>query len=179
MADLIGADPFAALLKDHREVEELFSKFEQTGDYETVMQLSRELAVHSMVEEELVYPLLRAKVSVGLADEARSEHQEAKDLITRIEAMGPDDEGLADAVAELKASVQHHVAEEESDLFPRMLKELPDITSTLGPDVVARKQVLTERARADKEHGLPPSASSQKPVATQGSITGDQPRSDA
>jgi hemerythrin superfamily protein len=172
------ADPFAALKKDHREVEDLFAQFEQFGDYETVMQLCRELAVHSMVEEELVYPLLRSKVSVGLADEARDEHQEAKDIITRIEGLAPDDEGLADAVAELKASVQHHVQEEEGELFPRMEKELPDITSTLGPDVEARKEVLLERARADKEQGLPPSASSQKPVATQGSITGDQPRTE-
>jgi hemerythrin superfamily protein len=171
-------DPFGALKKDHREVEDLFAKFEQSGDYETVMQLCRELTVHSMVEEELVYPLLRSKVSVGMADEARNEHQEAKDIITRIEALAPDDEGLADAVAELKASVQHHVHEEETDLFPRMEKELPDITSTLGPDVEARKEMLLGQARADKAHGLPPSASSHKPVATQGSITGDQPRSE-
>jgi hemerythrin superfamily protein len=172
------ADPFAALRKDHREVEDLFAKFEQTGDYETVMQLCRELAVHAMVEEELVYPLLRSKVSVGMADEARVEHQEAKDIISRIEALAPDDDGLAAAVAELKSSVQHHVGEEENDLFPRMEKELPDITSTLGPDIEARKHVLLERARDDKERGLPPSASSQKPVAAPGSISGNQPRSE-
>lgn len=172
------ADPFAALLKDHREAEELFAKFEQTGDYETVMQLCRELAVHSMVEEELVYSLLRSKVSVGMADEARNEHQEAKDIITRIEAMSPDDSQLQDAVAELKASVSHHVQEEENDVFPRMLKEIPDITSILGADIELRKQQLVEQARTDKDRGLAPSASSQKPVATQGSITGDQPRNE-
>jgi len=172
------ADAFAALLKDHREVENLFAEFEQSGDYDTVMQICRELAVHSMLEEEMVYPLLRAKVSVGMADKARNEHQEAKDIITRIESMGSDDSGLADAVAELKASVQHHVEEEENDLFPRMEKELPDIVSTLGPDIEARKEVLLERARDDKARAMNPSATGQKPVATQGSITGDQPRSE-
>jgi hemerythrin superfamily protein len=172
------ADAFAALLKDHREVEDLFAQFEQTGDYETVMQICRELAVHSMVEEELVYPLFATKVSKPMAEEARTEHQEAKDIILRIESMSPNDSSLADAVGELKASVQHHVEEEENDLFPRMAKELPDIVSTLGPDIDARKKVLLERARADKAQGLAPSASSHKPVATPGSITGEQPRSE-
>ncbi|HUQ63626.1 MAG TPA: hemerythrin domain-containing protein [Acidimicrobiales bacterium] len=171
-------DPFATLLQDHREVENLFAQFEQSGDHETAIQICRELAVHSMVEEELIYPLFAAKVSKSLAEEARHEHQEAKDIITRIEVMSPDDPGLADAVAELKASVQHHVEEEENDLFPRMAKELPEIVSTLGPDVDARKEVLLERASDHKAQGLAPSASSHKPVATQGSVTGDQPRSE-
>ena len=128
-------------------MEDLFAQYERSGDYETVMQLCRELAVHSMIEEELVYPLLRSKVSVGLADEARDEHQEAKDIITRIEGLAPEDEGLADAVAELKAAVEHHVQEEESELFPRMEKELPDTTSILGPDIAARKTVLLKAAQ--------------------------------
>jgi iron-sulfur cluster repair protein YtfE (RIC family) len=172
------ADPFAALKHDHREVEEMFQKYEESGDYEVLMKLCRELSMHSVVEEEVVYPLLRAKVSAGMADEARDEHQEAKDIIRRIEAMGPDDSGVRDVAQQLKQSVQHHVEEEEHDLFPKMEQEIPTLTETLGADIESRKADLRAQAAHDEELGLPPSATAQKPVATQGSITGDQPRNE-
>ncbi len=158
------ADAFTILQEDHRKVEQLFDQFEQTGDYGVAMQVCEELTVHAMVEEELVYGLYRSKVDSGEADEARQEHQQAKDIIVRIEAMGPEGEGLREAVQELRAAVEHHVRDEENTMFPKMLEALPETAPTLGNDVAARKAALLEQRRADKDIGLAPSSTGQKPT---------------
>ncbi len=157
------ADAFTILQEDHRKVEQLFDQFEQTGDYGVAMQVCEELTVHAMVEEELVYGLYRSKVDSGEADEARQEHQEAKDILARIEAMGPEGEGLRETMQELRASVEHHVQEEEGKMFPKMLEAIPQTAPSLGNDIAARKETLLEQRRADKDIGLTPSATGQKP----------------
>jgi len=157
------SDVFTMLQEDHRTVEQLFDQFEQTGDYGVAMRACEELTVHAMVEEELVYGLYRANVDSAEADEARQEHQAAKDIITRIEAMGPEGDGLREAMQELRGVVEHHVREEESEFFPKMAAAIPDTVSLLGNDVANRKAQVLEQRRADKEVGLGPSATGQKP----------------
>ncbi len=156
-------DAFTILQEDHRTVEQLFDQFEQTGDYGVAMRVCEELTVHAMVEEELVYGLYRAKVDSSEADEARQEHQAAKDIIVRIEAMGPEGDGLREAMQELRATVEHHVREEENEMFPKMLEALPETAPSLGNDVARRKAALLEQRRDDKGVGLTPSATGQKP----------------
>jgi hemerythrin superfamily protein len=102
------------LLKhDHREVEQLFSKFESSHDAAIVEKICSELEVHTAAEEKLVYPVLREDVSDGgkLADEAEHEHPDARQIIGRKQAT--DGQHLNDLVAELKEAIEHHVEEEE------------------------------------------------------------------
>ncbi len=164
------SDVFTLLQEDHRRVEQLFEQFEQTGDYGVAMQVCEELTVHSTVEEELIYGLYSAKVDNAGAAEARDEHQQAKDIIVRIEGMGPEGEGVADAMQELKAAVEHHVQEEESEIFPKMAATIPETVSILGNDVAERRAQLLAQREEDKAAGMTPSASGQKP--TQSSAAG-------
>ena len=164
------SDAVTILTEDHRKVEQLFEQFEQTGDYGVAMQVCEELTVHAAVEEELVYGLYRAKVDSSGADHARDEHQQAKDIIVRIEAIGPEGEGLAEAMQELKATVEHHVQEEESEMFPRLMETLPQTAPLLGDDTVERKAQLLARRQDDEAAGMAPSTSGQKP--TQSSASG-------
>ena len=163
-------DVFTLLQEDHRRVEQLFEQFEQSGDYGVAMQVCEELTVHATVEEELVYGLYSAKVDKSGAAEAREEHQQAKDIIVRIEAMGAEGDGLADAMQELKAAVEHHVQEEESEVFPKMAATIPETVSVLGNDVVERKAQLLAQREEEKAAGMSPSTSGQKP--TQSSAAG-------
>jgi len=78
---------------DHREVEQLFSQFESTQDFSIARQICQELTVHAAVEEEIVYPVL-ASINEEVEQEAEEEHDEAKELIARIETMTPDDPDL-------------------------------------------------------------------------------------
>jgi hemerythrin superfamily protein len=160
------ADFVTVLTEDHRRVEQLFDQFDQTGDPAVARQVFLELTVHSMIEEELLYGLYSAKVDNAGAAEARREHQDAKDLILALEGMDPGTDEFVSTMGQLKASVMHHVEEEESEMFPKILQSIPDTASTLGDDLVARKAVVLEQVRGDRSVGMAPSTTSQKPTAS-------------
>lgn len=126
---------------DHREVEQLFARFGAAHDHRIALQICQELTVHTQVEEEIVYPVLE-RLDRRLEQEAEAEHDEAKELIARIEAMEADDPQLAPTVMRLKAAVQHHVDEEESEAWPKMRSAAGNRLDDLGRQVEERKQRL-------------------------------------
>ncbi len=150
------------LTEDHRKVEQLFKQFDETGDPEVAKQIFLELSVHSIIEEELVYGLYSAKVDNKGAAEARAEHQEAKDLILRLEGMDPSSDEFVTTMTQLKTAVLHHVDEEENEMFPKMLQALPDTAPLLGDDLAARKVEVEKQVRADRAVGMAPSTTNQK-----------------
>ena len=85
------------------------------------MKICDELTVHAQIEEEIFYPALQQAVpdTSGLLEEAQAEHQEAKEMIAQIKALGSADEEMDDLVAELNRAVEHHVKEERDELFPK------------------------------------------------------------
>lgn len=154
------------LTEDHRKVEQLFKQFDETGDPEVAKQIFLELSVHAMIEEELVYGLYSAKVDNKGAAEARAEHQEAKDLILALEGMEPGSDEFVTTMTKLKTSVLHHVDEEENEFFPKMLQALPETAELLGNDLATRKIEVEKQVRADREVGMAPSTTSQKPTGS-------------
>ena len=88
--------------QDHREVEELFSQFEQSGDKSIAMKICAELDAHAEAEEKAFYPIVREEVDASLVKEAEEEHGEARQLIGRIKQTS-DPEHLTELVAELTA----------------------------------------------------------------------------
>ena len=158
---------FVSLLKaDHRRVEQLFKQFDETGDPAVAQQVFLELSVHAMVEEEMLYGLYSAKVDNAGAAEARAEHQEAKDLILVLEGTEPGSDEFVTTMTKLKTSVLHHVDEEEKEMFPKILAALPDTAPMLGDEMAARKAEIEAQVRADREVGMAPSTTSQKPTAS-------------
>jgi hemerythrin superfamily protein len=148
------ADPDAIkLLKaDHKEVKAMFDEYEKLVDSEadsaTKQELARQictaLTVHATVEEELFYPAARAELEENedLLDEAEVEHACAKDLIAQLEASTPEDDPLYDAkVKVLGEYIQHHVDEEEGEMFPKVKKTDLDLDA-LGQEMAARKAQL-------------------------------------
>ena len=131
------------LLKhDHREVEQLFAKFEGSHDAAIVEKICSELDVHTAAEEKLVYPVLRKDVSGGgkLADEAEHEHAEARQIIGRIKQT-TDAKHLNDLVVELKNAIEHHVEEEEGTVFPKMQADVGESElDSLGAQIQEFKQ---------------------------------------
>jgi iron-sulfur cluster repair protein YtfE (RIC family) len=117
VGDLLG--------QDHREVEALFEDFDRGGGQGVALKICERLDVHAKAEEQIVYPALREGVAVGrdLADEAERQHVQARQLTARIKQTS-DDEHLAALVGELKEAVEHHVAEEEETVFPKMERDL-------------------------------------------------------
>ena len=89
-------DPIAMLRADHRRVEQLFGSFEKASSAEQKSQLAKqistELTIHTLIEEEIFYPACHANMEQRLLDEAQVEHDGAKALIIEIRAGSPDDQ---------------------------------------------------------------------------------------
>jgi hemerythrin superfamily protein len=131
-------DAIQMVKDDHRKVERLFQEFEQSQSTDVALQICTELRVHTTLEEELLYPILR-HVDTGLADEAQQEHDEAKSLVEQVEAASADDGTVTSLMEQLKAAVEHHVSEEEEQVLPRLEEEAGD---QMGPDMV---EAITQR----------------------------------
>ena len=107
------------LTEDHRRAEGLFEEFAETGDEQVAAMVCNDLTLHTEIEERAIYPALR-QLDGGeqLVEEALREHNEAKQLIERIRGTAGDE--LTDLMDELEAAVEHHVSEEESEVFPKL-----------------------------------------------------------
>ena len=117
-------DAFELLKKDHEKVSGIFEKLDATTERgvktreELFTQLKQELDVHARIEEEIFYPLLKeAKETEELTLEAYEEHNVVKQLLTELEALPKDDETWGAKLTVLKENVEHHVEEEEGELF--------------------------------------------------------------
>lgn len=139
-------DAIALLKADHREVEGWFGDYEDlTGDAEKsalAAKICTALKVHTRIEEEIFYPAARqATGDDDLMDEAVVEHAGAKDLIAQIEAMKAGDDLYDAKVKVLGEQIQHHVKEEEEELFPEARQAKMDLVG-LGEKMAARKSEL-------------------------------------
>ena len=139
------------LLKaDHRLVEELFEKFEKTNSKERKLKLVKsicdELTVHAELEENFFYPAVREvlKKEKDLLDEALVEHSSLKWLIAQLQEERPDSDLYDAKVTVLKEYVQHHVKEEEKELFPKVKKSAVDL-GDLGETLQDEKQRLQKK----------------------------------
>lgn len=113
------------LSDEHRLVEELFQQYREAPDVATANRVCAELTAHAELEEQIVYPELGADVSQEMEEEAEHEHDEAKELISRIQQCDPEDlEQMSSLMTELEEGVSHHVREEETEILPAMEQAL-------------------------------------------------------
>lgn len=116
------------LEKQHREVEELFEEFEGAGEgarktkERLCQQISDRLAMHAEIEEKLFYPESKQEATEELLRESVEEHLAVKRILVDLMEGGVDDEQFAARMKVLKEQVEHHVEEEEQDLFPKVRK---------------------------------------------------------
>ncbi|MDQ3133334.1 MAG: hemerythrin domain-containing protein [Acidobacteriota bacterium] len=145
-------DVFELLTNDHRKVSAIFEQLEQTSDVTTrqtlFAQVKQELDLHAYVEETLFYPKLKeAAETREIILEAYEEHQEVKDLLTEMQGLSPDGDEWSDLLQELKESVEHHVDEEENEMFPQAREVLSaSEIDQLGTQIEAAKQQHKQKA---------------------------------
>jgi len=145
-----SADAIAMLKDDHMKVAQLFKDFEKLDDVDgdddakgsIAEQICTELKVHAQIEEEIFYPAAREAIDEeDLVDEAEAEHADAKELIAQLESMEPDDDDFDKKVKLLNEAIDHHVKEEEGELFPKVIEAQVD-TKDLGRQMMQRKEEL-------------------------------------
>jgi len=163
-------DVIDVVRKDHRRVEELFSRFRGgggltglvrrvTGDVprrqrrSAVEGICRELDLHARLEEEIVYPAARATADPELGrliGESLREHARVKQLVAQLRATSPEDGDVDARVDALEECVRHHVTQEEGEMLPRLEQVMPERErAQLGRRMQARKRhTRTPRRRA-------------------------------
>jgi iron-sulfur cluster repair protein YtfE (RIC family) len=140
-------DVIKLLETDHREVEDLFAKAESTSGaakQQVVTKIASELTLHAEVEEQIVYPVMREAGLNDIVDEAEQEHSKVKELVAQLEAMDATTDDVDSVLADLKADVQHHVEEEESEGLPKFRDAVDQATlQDLATKVEEAKQAAS------------------------------------
>lgn len=149
-------DAIELLKRDHQEVTKLFQRFSGgeggRGRRQVVEQICNELDVHAQIEEQVFYPAVRETGDSELrrlVDESLQEHQRVKQQVSALRRMDAEAEDQVEGtVSTLEQDVEHHVAEEEGEMFPRVAEVIDDEErGELGARLASLKQELTGEAR--------------------------------
>jgi hemerythrin-like domain-containing protein len=132
----------ALLTEDHDYVKKAFRAFEKMDEEDQpalVKQVLQALKVHTRIEEEIFYPAVRKAIKdEDLMNEAEVEHDSAKALIRQLERMKPSDPKFAATFTVLGEYVNHHVKEEESEMFPKARRARVNLKG-LGAKLMGQK----------------------------------------
>jgi hemerythrin superfamily protein len=121
-------DAIEMLKQQHREVDELFEELEGAGENarktkeRVFRRIADAMAIHAGIEEKLFYPASKAPDTEELLREAVEEHLSVKRVISDLLESGPEDEQFDARCQVLKEQIEHHVEEEEEELFPKVRK---------------------------------------------------------
>jgi hemerythrin superfamily protein len=148
------------LKKDHRLVSGLIMTLEFTPRINSTVrrklleQITNSVMVHAQAEEEVLYPALRTifvfdNHNQSKVDEAYHEHQQVKDLLHDLSTMDPTSEVFDIKFNDFKMKLEHHVEEEEGEVFPMILERMSgDEQQELGQRIHDRKMTLKTKMAA-------------------------------
>ncbi len=146
------ADVIDLLKEDHQNVKDLFQEFEDLDSSQTrekrkkLKKIFEELAIHTQLEEELVYPLVEGNDELVM--NAKEEHHVVDLIIAEIKKVRAMNEKTDAKVKVLKEMVEHHIEEEEKEMLPNLPQnELQEI----GARVKVRKEELLGKEFPEKE----------------------------
>jgi hypothetical protein len=139
---------FELLKKDHKKVSDLFKQLDETTERavktreELFSKLKQELDIHARIEETIFYPSIKdAEETHEITLEAYEEHNVVKQLLGELESMPVDDERWTAKLTVLKENVEHHVEEEENEMFKDAQKVLSaEQVEELGARMESAKQ---------------------------------------
>jgi hemerythrin superfamily protein len=146
-------EAIALLQDDHRKVQHLFSSYQSARDFPTRQQIAAqvfaELDIHAQLEENVFYPAFDARTGrkgTRLVADSRLEHEAVRELIIDMQHLDTEAEFEA-KFHELMQCVQHHIAQEEDEMFPEAAQILADQRQDLLDEMVALKQQLMTAPR--------------------------------
>jgi hemerythrin superfamily protein len=145
------------LESQHRKVEALFKKLKSARSEPRAVleELANSLAAHMAIEQEIFYPRVK-QVESDLIDESYEEHAVAELSLKRLLMTDPDENEFQARVTTLMELIQHHVEEEEKELFPKVEKALEEAElAQLGKAMKSRfDEVLADGFAAAVPKGM-------------------------
>ncbi|TFW35157.1 hemerythrin domain-containing protein [Massilia horti] len=163
----ISCDAIAVLTTDHERIKLLFREFARLDpvtpamtQMELVREIWTELTIHAAVEEELFYPAVRKLINDDeLINKAEIEHGTMKYLLEQLRYVDSGDPHLRAKLNVLRECTQHHINDEESEMFPRVKQAKSDLL-ILGQMIMDRKEALYIQLT---EQLLPPPPAAARP----------------
>jgi hemerythrin-like domain-containing protein len=147
---------FQLLKEDHQKVSGLFQQIEPTTERaektrtELFAKLKEELEIHAQIEEAIFYPSIKqAAETREIVLEGFEEHHVVKMLLKELEAVPVDTEQWTAKLKVLKENVEHHVEEEEEEMFQKARQVLSeDDINSLGEQMEQMKQKLQQQSKS-------------------------------
>jgi hemerythrin-like domain-containing protein len=144
-------DAIAMLRADHQKVRQLFRAYRAARDpatqWEIALHIFDELEVHAQLEEVVFYQAVEEETtSLGkrLVQASLEEHQEALALIQDLRGLAPGFPEFETKFQALVLTVEHHMTEEETEMFPLAAAEVAEDLQDLRDEMLHIKaQLLT------------------------------------
>jgi hemerythrin superfamily protein len=140
------------LKEDHQKVKGLFQEVRQTTDQakrkELFNKIDTELAIHAHIEETVFYPAIEEHEEFkDMVEKALKEHQEVKTLLDELEGFDTESPDFGSKLGELIEAVEHHVKEEEGEMFPKIREVFDeDELEQLGQELESAKGIEPREA---------------------------------
>jgi hemerythrin superfamily protein len=144
------AELFRILIRQHREVDAMLSQLAASDDIDLrarlVPVLEQQLLAHAKAEEETFYRELAREGEKGEAKHAKREHREIETALSELVALDLEDDDWSAALQHLTEAVQHHVEEEEGDVFEAARRSLdPDRLDKIAAEFAEHRLQQLER----------------------------------
>lgn len=151
-------DAIQLLKEDHEKVKKLFKEYDSLGEKaltkkrDIANKILMELEIHAEIEEEIFYPRVKEatteKEIENLIYESLEEHKIVKTLVAELKESEEIDEIFEAKMKVLRENVEHHIKEEQSELFPGAKKALKEELKKLGNEMEAKKEELKVKKAA-------------------------------
>ena len=152
-------DAFTLLKNDHAEAADVLQKLAATDEdaaaerQQLFNKLKTALDIHAHIEETIFYPALKQEAETReITLEAYDEHKEIKDLLKQLSGTEPTGNAWDNLVGDLKRTVEHHVKEEETEMFPKASavfsqQQLEDLGTRMQQEKQRQQQQKAASAR--------------------------------
>ncbi len=145
-------DAITLLKHDHDKVKKLLAELESTTERgiktraELFATIKGEMTVHESIEEEIFYPALMDMAKTkDITLEGYEEHHVVDLLMRELEDLPVDDEHWGAKANVMKENIEHHIEEEEDDMFPKTRQVFEEVElKELGERMAARKAELAK-----------------------------------
>jgi hemerythrin superfamily protein len=138
-------DPTKLLEADHRQVEALFDRIqnaEGSGRSPLIEELRTALEAHMQLEEEVVYPAMGPVTGQEEVREAQTEHELVRTALGEMLQLAPAEPGFEAALETTKAAIEHHVQDEENEVFPKLRQDGESVLSQMATPFMRRRLEL-------------------------------------
>jgi hemerythrin-like domain-containing protein len=144
------------LKQDHDAVKKLLDELESTTErgvktrQELFARLKSDLTVHEVIEEEIFYPALREHPKAkDIVLEAYEEHNVVDSIMGEMSALPVDDETWGAKATVMKENIEHHIEEEEGEMFKQARRVFDEAElEELGARMAARRETAMQEAAA-------------------------------